>query len=113
MGFEIIPGDAVEPIPLGDYKHSVVVIVRNLYQANGREGEGWDKTNQMVQQRSDDKSNDGRNRYIPKYKRPWAWDRQWKNPYKKGNTWTKDDIENDMQSIRDEFAKGDERKRNY
>ena len=113
MGYKIIPGDGVKAIPLGDYKNNVIVIVRNLYQANGREGEGWDKTYQERERRKSDMENDGSKRYIPKHKRPWAWGRQWKNPFKKDDTWTRDDINRDMQSIRDYQAQGDKRPRNY
>ena len=113
IGYEVIPGDGVVAIPLGDYKNNVIVIVRNLHQANGRDGEGWDKTYQERERRKSDRENDGSKRYIPKHKRPWAWDRQWKNAYKKTPSWNRQAIDNDMQSIRDNYALGDNREKNY
>lgn len=107
------PGDRMSYLELGDGENVVIVINRNENQVQGREGEGWDAYHQKREKRRNDREHDGSERYIPKHKRPWAYSRQWKNPYKKTNSWNRDAIDKDMDSIRDYHAKGDNRERNY
>lgn len=111
-GIEKIPGDRMEYLELGNGDYAVVVINRNENQVPGREGEGWDAYNQKREKRKNDKVWDGKREYNPKYKRPWSYSRMWKNPYKKTN-WTRDQIDDEMQSIRDHYALGDKRETQY
>ena len=108
----LIPGDRMSYMELGDGEHVVIVVNRNESQVQGREGEGWDAYYQKREERRKNKKRDGANRYIPKHEEPWNYSRMWKNPYKKTN-WTREQIDDEMQDIRDYYAKGDERGTNY
>lgn len=112
IGYEIIPGDGVVALPLGDYKNNVMVIVRNMYQANGRDGEGWDNYNTKREQRKSDRDWDGSRRFIPKYKRHFEHSRMWKNPWKHEPNWTRQDINKSMQALRD-YHQNPDRPTNY
>ena len=111
-GVNLIPGDRMSYMELGDGEHAVIVVNRNENQVQGREGEGWDAYHQKRQQRERDKKMDGSNHYIPRYERPWNHSRIWKNPFRKEH-WTQDEVDNEMDAIRDYHLKGDSRKRNY
>ena len=112
MGYEIIPGDAVMALPLNRSNDFVVVIVRNMHQANGRDGEGWDKYNTKREERRSDQDSDGSRRFIPKYQRHFEHGRMWKNPYKKGPNWTRQDIDRSMEKLRD-YHQNPDRPTNY
>lgn len=113
QGIRLESGDRMAYLMLGDGQNAVIVINRNESQVEWRKGEGWDAYYQKRKERSRNKMSDGKKDYIHKYKRPWAWDRQFKNPWKKEPQWTRDAIENDMQSIRDHYALGDKRETQY
>lgn len=113
QGIEKIPGDRMDYLMLGDGKHAVIVINRNECLVPERGEEGWAGYHHKKEKRRNDKNWDGKYDYIHKYKRPWAWDRQFKNPWKKEPQWTRDAIEKDMQSIRDHYALGDKRETQY
>lgn len=107
------PGDRMSYLELGDNENVVIIVNRNESQVKGREGEGWDAYYQKKEKRRNDGKNDGKYDYVHKYRRPWAWSRQWKNPYKRTDSWDKETIDKDMDSIRDYYALGNKRERNY
>lgn len=111
-GHKIIPGDSVEAIPLNKSGMYVMVIVRNMYQAKGRDGEGWDNYNTKREQRKSDRDWDGSRRFIPKYKRHFEHSRMWKNPWKHEPNWTRQDINKSMQALRD-YHQNPDRPTNY
>lgn len=102
MGYKIVPGDGVVAMRLRDGEHYVMAIVPNLYQAVNRQGEGWDSTHNKRERRHDDNADDGKRRYIPKYRDPERFT-MWKNPYKKTD-WSREDIDATMDRIRSRRA---------
>ena len=107
------PGDRMSYLELGDNENVVIIVNRNESQVKGREGEGWDAYYQKKEKRRNDGKNDGKYDYIHKYRRPWDWSRQWKNPYKRTDSWDKETIDKDMNSIRNDYALGNKRETNY
>ena len=67
-GYNIIPGDRVDAIKLGDGKHSLVVITRNASLYKDRQ-DGWRKHWDKVENRERNRRLDGKNQYFWKNKK--------------------------------------------
>lgn len=107
---DLIPGDRMEYMELGD-GNVVIIINRNECQVQSREGEGWDAYHKKREERRKNAFRDGKNSYIPKYREHFSDGRMRNNPWKK--EFSREQIDKEMQDIRDYYAKGDERGTNY
>ena len=68
QGYNVIPGDRVDAIKLGDGKHSLVVITRNASLYKDRQ-DGWRKHWDKVENRERNRRLDGKNQYFWKNKK--------------------------------------------
>lgn len=108
-GVNLEKGDDVDAIELKDYNY-VIVVVRNMHQVKGREGQGWDAWDKKKEKRRHDALTDGADRYIPQYYDPER-SQIWKNPYRKDKRyWSDQDVKDTMQRIRDRRKNGGRRK---
>ena len=111
QGIQVERGDRIEGLELND-GYYLIFINRNESCVNDYKGERgvWKDYYDKREERKRNRYMDGKNRYIPKHRRPFDYDRVWKNPYRK--SWKKDDVNNMMQNIRD-YNMDIERPTNY